>query len=258
MSNTNSWPQFVSGLLIVGCGSVTVPEQCDLSSRAIYYGSSVAPIAFASGEPLAIGALQDEAGNTLCSAVMVAPHWALTVAHCEATARLFFAVQINKAQSKPVQVAEVAYTVLQEQTPLALMKLETLALSQALPVRPIGLYEGEPAEGWLGVDVTLAGFGQTEVGTRGQLRFTQTPVVDADDTTIRVDGGGVTGACQGDSGGPLLAEQAGAARVVGVLQSGSRNCLGTDTYVRAWRQASWIEEVTGERVCGSHVTVADR
>jgi secreted trypsin-like serine protease len=70
-----------------------------------------------------------------------------------------------------------------------------------------------------------------------------------------VDGEGRTGACAGDSGGPLLvADSSGQARVAGVLDRGSADCLGLDLYTRIDALADWIERVSALGAVGESKT----
>jgi hypothetical protein len=95
-----------------------------------------------------------------------------------------------------------------------------------------------------GASVELAGYGRTEDGTSGQLRFVVESVRTEQDGIITVDGGERSGACEGDSGGPLLARAAGGKlAVVGILSMGSVLCRGQDEYVSASQFGRWIADV---------------
>ena len=107
-----------------------------------------------------------------------------------------------------------------------------------------------------GSAVEMAGYGQTENGTVGSLRFLVESITEIDDSSITVSGFGATGGCDGDSGGPLLVRRPdGFVEVAGVLSIGSASCNEDDIYVRLDTIRDWIQGVTGpyspsDRGCG--------
>jgi secreted trypsin-like serine protease len=82
-------------------------------------------------------------------------------------------------------------------------------------------------------------------------------IVSLDATSLRVDGGGLTGACGGDSGGPLLARrQDGSFEVLGILSVGSRTCRGIDVHLRVDTQLRWLGQ-SGTGPCSSSSETAN-
>jgi len=95
----------------------------------------------------------------------------------------------------------------------------------------------------VGADVTLVGFGQSEVGY-GDKRAVTTAIAEVAELEIRVGGEG-RDTCEGDSGGPAFVQlEGGQWRVFGVTSYG--DACGDGGYVSLMHQgAAWIEETAG-------------
>lgn len=185
--------------------------------------------------------------ETICSGVVVAEGVVVTAGHCvdpEALDELRvgtweprdFSVDVLRAQIHP-------------SLDVAVVWVEPGSMPEAL--EPIPLLEDEIDEGWIGELAELAGYGSTEFGEIGQLRFAAEPIVAVEADAVVVHGRGRSGACGGDSGGPLLArDDAGRVRVVGVLDSGHASCVQDDRYTRVDALADWWS--FDWRASGSH------
>jgi hypothetical protein len=198
----------------------------------------------------AIVELIDGSGGSdaLCSGSFVAPDWVLSAAHCLAIASPAARLHLDPTSS-PV-VLPFARTEVHPSLDLALFQIDAAAWVDANDVRDLGVTpiaaSSAADELSLGDPVELAGYGLTQTDAARERRFLVESIVEVADTTLRVDGFGLTGACEGDSGGPLLARGAGGSLVVaGALSTGSASCRGTDRYVRTAAAADWLGSVTG-------------
>jgi S1-C subfamily serine protease len=180
------------------------------------------------------------AGRGLCSGVIVAEGKALTAKHCvDFPEKPAIELMFGESLETPRATAAARVVRRHEELDIALLELETPgALSGEIV--PLALFSEAMDASWVGATVQVMGYGFTETGDLGELRFTEEIVTALDEQFVVVDGFGERGACSGDSGGPLLAMDArGALRVAGVLDQGSASCVGKDYFTRADRIAAW-------------------
>jgi secreted trypsin-like serine protease len=215
----------------------------------IYFGTTEPQqLVLGAAERAAIGLVLPVSEDALCTGILLPGGWVLTARHCDTGVALRF-------ETSGVTATSTAVTGIVHHPEHDVMLLEPDA-GTPLAAAPIPLWGDRIDESWVGAPVTLAGVGQTETRSVGALRFAEERVVLVDETEIRVDGAGVSGACIGDSGGPLLVAAAdGSARIAGVLDRGARSCVGVDVYTRVDRIHDWVTQITGARAPG---TICDR
>ena len=191
-----------------------------------------------------------DAGGPFCSGVFATPEWVLTAGHCLEIGSPQVIATVEGLLA-PIALP-VIRTVAHPSEDVALLQVTGSALSDASvktgtagtsPIPAGGASVGRLAQG---VAVEMAGYGSTESGTTGDLRFLVESIAAIDAASITVSGFGASGACLGDSGGPLLIRGAdGRVEVAGVLSTGSASCRETDTYIRLDPIRGWIQALTG-------------
>jgi hypothetical protein len=229
----------------LNCSASRETAEVDCRRAAIVGGSERAEyIALASSQENAIvrltivddtGALEGEGS---CTAVVVAPRTALTALHCipseASTLSLHFRSQ--RGGTSVVSVAAELHSSLD----LAVLTWEGKDEDDPLAaIRPISVDLSYPSdEGDL---VQIAGYGVTEHGELGVLRFATERIVEFSADSFRVSADHRAGACYGDSGGPALSRASdGSVRVVGILSFGASGCADTDQYTRLNGVGSWL------------------
>ncbi len=189
--------------------------------------------------------------ETICSGVVVARGVVLTAGHCvdpEDPTRL----RVGYWDLQRADSAVLSATVHPE-LDVAVLFVDAASLPEDLD--PIPLLDELVDEAWIGELVELAGYGRTDLGEIGALRFASEAITAVASESIEVHGRGHSGACGGDSGGPLLArDDHGRVRVIGLLDSGHASCVQDDHYTRVdvladWWPFDWRSPQAVERGC---------
>ncbi len=202
-------------LAAAACATDSDPACVNRATQGIVNGTGApSVVTLAPAQQRAIAFLASPSGA--CTAVIVRDDWAVTAGHC-ANLPDNLTLWVDDA---PVAVVDLR---LHDRLDVAFVRLATPVDG----VEPLPLAATRPA---VGDEVELAGYGQTEDGCVGSLRYAAESVVDATADEITVDGRGDTGACRGDSGGPLLVP---GPAVAGILSRGDPSCLGRDVYLTA-------------------------
>jgi hypothetical protein len=226
----------------LSCSSPKEGSNVECRRSAIFGGTEHAEyVALASSQERAIARLSitDEASTTeaLCTAVVVAPGTALTAAHCVVSSGSTLSLHLDSEGGARVVNATAE---LHSSLDLALLTWPAEDDSFAA-ISPISVDLDYPSdEGEL---VQIAGYGVTELGELGVLRFATERIVDSGAESFRVSADHRAGACDGDSGGPALSRATdGSVRVVGILSLGASGCADTDQYTRLSAVGDWLAE----------------
>jgi hypothetical protein len=232
--------------IVLGAGCASDDElagECGAAAvTAPLFGASTDPFELEAREQNAIVALtlsQEDAGQGLCTGVLIAPRRVLTARHCADLLPHGVSVFVGPSVDEHAFRTLVLDFDSHEELDVAIAELEDAIPSElATPLEPIS--EREELE--IDMHVILAGYGLTEDDQVGVRLFVQEPIKEIASDVVVVDGGGETGACVGDSGGPLLMrDDEGRHRIIGVLSAGSASCLNIDVYQRLEALSAWLE-----------------
>ncbi|MBK8256312.1 MAG: S1 family peptidase [Polyangiaceae bacterium] len=209
--------------------------------------SAVAPSAITQGEPAPADvagaalsmrtlACDSSPGAVLCSGVFVAPDRVLTAGHCvEPYKRGLLEVWSAPDNSHPdvfragvrALVVHPSYTETASDFDGAL-----LFLTHPASVSPWPMWEGAIDSTWVGREVRLVGFGETELNPENaQRRSTTAEISQVNEHTFQLaPKPGLT--CRGDSGGPVLTTVNGTEYLIGITSAGDPDCEKTTTATR--------------------------
>lgn len=224
-------------------GDDELARECEAAAVAApLFGASTDPFELEAREQNAIVALtlnEEDAGQGLCTGVLIAPRRVLTARHCADLLPHGVSAFVGPSIDAYTFKSPVLSFESHEELDVAIAELEdAIPADLATPLEPISEREELEVE----MRVILAGYGLTEDDQVGVRLFVQEPIKEITSDTVVVDGGGETGACVGDSGGPLLMrDDEGRHRIIGVLSAGSASCLNIDEYQRLEALSAWFE-----------------
>lgn len=181
--------------------------------------------------------------NFVCSGTMVSTVWILSSSHCiPLGGESAFVAEIREPVSRTMLSIPVTRVVRHASLDAVLLQLGTPVLGPD----PL-MVSAEDSSWYVGQRAQIAGFGVTEAGTVGELRFAVSIIDSLDEKAVKTVSVSGSGACQGDSGGPLLVRnRRGMVAQLGVLSKGSMTCNQSDEFLRTDRIAAWLDEIVGE------------
>jgi hypothetical protein len=177
-----------------------------------------------------------------CTGTLIAPGVVLTAAHCVNEApEGVVGFGTGMMPAAPDAMSGVLRHAIHPTADLALLALESTPAT-ATPIAP----NDDPlSDRLVGVEVEVAGYGDTRTPDLTGRFFAVVAISGVDREYVTVDGRGVEGLCSGDSGGPVLAVNAeGRVVVFGVEHGGEISCVGRDQLTRTDVYAEWIAAET--------------
>jgi len=209
--------------------------------------------------------------NQFCGASIIAPYYALTAAHCIASANpsneqiAIGSLRYDGAGNPAATYHSVSRTYIHPQFNRANLDYDVAVLELATPIsfdtpnkRPITLAKG--TDQFADYDATVIGWGTTSSGGSASLvlREVDTPVITNafcntmySGVTLRMMCAYLPGkdSCQGDSGGPffVLNDQTNQFEQIGIVSWGI-GCAGVGApgvYTRVTAVVSWVCQISG-------------
>jgi MYXO-CTERM domain-containing protein len=245
------------GLFVVGCQNNPLAINSD---RQPILGGAAATV----GQfPSVVALLVGQGNNTgLCTGTLIAPNAILTAAHCidpglsglpslqavaDNTLVIFNSTNINTNQGFVRGASQVIQHPSSPNFPAGLGQHDIGVIILDSPVNNIAPspVEFDPNRNLLGVSVVEVGYGETEQGTAGALRFVSNSIDNCasfgenNSALVCIDQTDGKGACSGDSGGPLFGP---AGEILGVTSFGDRDCEIFGAYTRASFEADFVAQ----------------